>query len=148
MRTQFDTDIYEVGVRYSFLQNEHLDMAASVSSFWVALEAGIETEAGGGIAESADADAPAPAVGLDMAWKVVPSVTLSLNGKYFSLDIEDIEGDLINYGARLQWDLMRFMAIGVGYEYFELDVDSENEDFLGQFNFEYTGPQAYTTLRF
>ncbi|MGI9309395.1 MAG: hypothetical protein ACR2P6_09035 [Gammaproteobacteria bacterium] len=145
--TKFDTSFVELSLRYSFVMTEKVDLAASLGAYYLNLDASIE-EQGGGAREADSGEAPLPVVGASFQYKIVPSLTLSLGGKYFGVEVDDIDGSLVNYGAGIQWDPIRFIGIGLAYDYFELDADSENEDFLGEFNMEYKGPRAYLTLRF
>jgi hypothetical protein len=71
-----------------------------------------------------------------------------VRGRYFGVDIEDIDGSLTNFNIGLQYDVFDFFGIGLGYESFDFDVTSNNEDFPGFLRFEYKGPKIFTTFQF
>jgi long-subunit fatty acid transport protein len=145
--SEFDTTFAELSLRFSFIMTEKFDVSASLGAYYLSLDASIEEQTGGN-REAEEAEAPLPVVGASFKYKVIPSLTLSVGGKYFGIEIDDIDGSLVNYGAGIQWDPIKFLGIGLAYEYFELDAESENSDFLGDFNMEYKGPRAYLALRF
>jgi hypothetical protein len=145
--TEFDTDILAASLRFSFIHNDTMELAGSLGAYWMTVDAGITVPALS-LSESADVGAPLPLLGMDFRFNFLPKLALNVRGRYFGVDIEDIDGSLTNFNIGLQYDVFDFFGIGLGYESFDFDVTSNNEDFPGFLRFEYKGPKIFTTFQF
>jgi len=147
VETTFDTDILAASLRFSFIHNDTMELAGSLGAYWMTVDAGITLQ-DNSISESADVGAPLPLIGMDFRFNFLPKLALNVRGRYFGVDIEDIDGSLTNFNIGLQYDVFDFFGIGLGYESFDFDVTSNNEDFPGFLRFEYKGPKIFTTFQF
>ena len=145
--TEFDTDILAASLRFSFIHNDTMELAGSLGAYWMTVDAGI-TVPSLSLTESADVGAPLPLIGMDFRFNLLPKLALNVRGRYFGVDIEDIDGSLTNFNIGLQYDVFDFFGIGLGYESFDFDVTSNNADFPGFLRFEYKGPKIFTTFQF
>ena len=62
------------------------------------------------------------------------------------LEINQINGTILNLNTSVQYDLMKNMGLGVGYKYIDIDVDSEKDNLFG--GIVYRGPEVYLRLGF
>ena len=145
--TEFDTDILAASLRFSFIHNDTMELAGSLGAYWMTVDAGI-TVPSLSLTESGDVGAPLPLLGMDFRFNFLPKLALNVRGRYFGVDIEDIDGSLTNFNIGLQYDVFDFFGIGLGYESFDFDVTSNNADFPGFLRFEYKGPKIFTTFQF
>ena len=145
--TTFNTDILAASLRFSFIHNDSMELAASLGAYWMTVDAGIAVQALA-LSESADVGVPLPLMGMDFRYNFTPKLALNLRGRYFGIEIEDIDGSLTNFNVDLQYKLFDFFGVGLGYESFDFDVTSNNADFPGFLRFEYNGPKIFTTFQF
>jgi len=145
--SEFNTDIFAGSLRYSLVHNDRAELAASLGAYWMSVEAGIAAP-NLALEEIAEVDAPLPFIGMDFTLNFTRTLALNLQGRYFGIEIEDIDGSLVNYNVALVYNAFEHFGVGAGYESFDFDIESQNVDFPGFLRFEYEGPKIFTTFRF
>lgn len=93
--------------------------------------------------ESEDITAPLPHFGGAFAYGITPSVTARLQVIGFALELDDIDGSLVEIDADLIWNPWQNFGFGAGVRYLEADVESKGSDLNGSFDFSYFGPVLY-----
>jgi hypothetical protein len=76
------------------------------------------------------------------------TVSLDVSGQFFALTYGDIDGNLQDYRALLNWQPRSWLGIGVGYDRFSVDVDVDSDNFRGKMDWTYKGPMIFYTLSF
>jgi hypothetical protein len=154
---KFDSEFYVIqGVYdYSFLRRETWELGASIGLHWTHLEASLKAkaEASGGtlavdVSESASLDAPLPVIGLRGLWSLTHDFWFDASAQFFSLSINEYDGNLQDYRAFVTWQPRKWLGVGVGYERFTVDVDVDTDDFNGSLDWTYDGPMIFYNASF
>jgi len=75
-------------------------------------------------------------------------VALGLSAKGFAIELDKIDGSLIEIDADIAWQPWRNIGFGVGARYFNAEVDSKGSELNGSFKIEYFGPTVYVQATF
>ncbi len=152
IRSEFDTSWLRLGWRYSFLRNERgeagLSLGLSTYKFDIALEGdvmiGMTTTR-----ERAEDDliAPVPTFGMFINYAITPRVIVKLNAKFLDLQIDDIDGKVIDTTFLIEWYFSRHVGVGLGINGTDIDIRDEGDD---PFTVDYSvsGLMAYFTFSF
>ena len=79
---------------------------------------------------------------------MTPNTAFRVAGVGFAIELDNIDGSLIEIDADIAWQPWRHVGFGIGYRYFKGDVDSKGSDLNGAFEFEYFGPALYVAVTF
>lgn len=155
VRASLGFEIIELAYEYAFLKRENYELAGTLglhyTTFDASLKATVTTPGGGGTAErggTASVDAPMPVLGLRGMWNFGKNFYLDGQAQFFTLSIDNLDGDIINYRVALLWQPKKYVGLGVGYDYFKVDVDVEKNRFNGSMEWEYSGPQIFYNIAF
>lgn len=74
---------------------------------------------------------------------MTPTLALNLQAIGFAVEIDSIDGSIIELDADVGWQPWRHVGLGAGLRYFKISVKGGNSDLNGEFNFEYLGPTLY-----
>ncbi len=132
---------------YSFFRRPDQELALAVGVHYMDVETDL-VSSGGAIRESASAAGPLPLIGLDYVYAPTSRLHLGLLGQWFSADIDTYDGSIINLRATAEYFLHRNFSLGVGYNYFRVNVDTDDDDFKGSLEWDYSGLQVFAGLRF
>ena len=153
--SELNLGFYSFDYMYSYFQGEKWELSAGLGAYWVDLEffadGKLETE-GGEIQEeffeSADFNGPLPYLKLAFEYYITPKWLAIIKGGFFALSVGDVEGTLLNLGAKIEYQITRTFGLGLGYDGFRMDVDFDDGDLRSEIEYKYHGIQAYGTLRF
>ena len=94
--------------------------------------------------ESASTDLPVPLLGVEGRYAIGPRFLIAGDVRLLpDVQIEDYEGSVLTYGARLEYRLSRHFGLGASWNSFNIDVDLEKERFRGSLDFTIEGAQAF-----
>lgn len=149
-----DVKIYELAYEYAFLRRNDWELLGSVGAH--VADFGFSIRGSGTIAgqpvnartETASATAPLPVVGLRYAWRFAPKWYLEATAQYFTVSIDDVDGEIIDLRAGVNWMFTDHFGIGAGWNRFSTDVDVSKERFNGSLDWKYSGAQIYVTASF
>ena len=99
-------------------------------------------------AEQESVTAPLPHFGVGYAYAFSPSVALRLKALAFAIEIDSIDGSILEADADLTWQPTRHFGAGIGVRYFNTNVKSTGSDLNGEFDYEYVGPVVYIQATF
>lgn len=146
VRSDFDTDIYWLSYRFSFLHNEKQELAASAGFHLADISARIAGENVG--IEENDLLAPMPLIGLSYTYSFNPDWSLHLSTEWFGLEVDDIKGEILNLAAAVDWYPFERVGLSLAYTMFDVRIESGDSDLSGRFEYQYEGPSLGVTLRF
>ena len=98
--------------------------------------------------ESEDVTAPLPHLGVSFNYGITPSVALRLQTIGFAVEIDNIDGSIIEVDADVLWHPWEHVGFGAGVRYFEVKVKAEDSGFNGEYEFNYLGPVVYAAVSF
>jgi len=165
INTFYDTSIGRLTYGFSFIRNDRMDVQLKAGLHLAKLEAGIQFNgavcdqttipttppgcpAGTSGAESEDVTAPLPHLGGSFAYAITPSVAFNFQVIGFALELDDIDGSIVEVDADLSWTPWRNFGLGAGIRYFNTEVDAGTSELNGEFEFEYFGPVVYVQSTF
>ena len=97
---------------------------------------------------SEDVTAPLPHFGASYVFAMTPALALRLQAIGFAIEIESIEGSIIEIDADVVWQPWQNFGVGAGFRYFNTNVKAGNSELNGEFDFEYLGPSLYVQATF
>ena len=163
--TSYGTDVYRLTYGFSAYRAERSELQLKAGLHLADLSAGFSlagaicdpttdpaTPPGcpqiGGKTESEEVSAPLPHIGISYIYAFAPNWSLQAAGMGFALEVNDIDGSILEADADVIWQPLRNFGIGAGYRYLRVDVDSGTSDLNGAFDFEYHGPTLYLWATF
>lgn len=156
--TFYDTTIGRLTYGFSLVRDDRMDIQLKAGLHLAQLEAGIQFSGAicdgfpvppGGCpvaqtgAESEDVTAPLPHLGGSFAYAITPSVAFNFQVIGFALELDDIDGSIVEVDADLSWQPWRNVGFGAGVRYFSTEVDARGSELDGEFEFSYFGPVIY-----
>ena len=147
--------IYELAYEYAFMRRENYELAASIGLHYADFKAslGAEVTGDGGAAstrieKSGSVGAPLPVLGLRGTWLLSQTFSIDVSGQFFALTYGDIDGNLQDYRALLNWQPKSWLGLGIGYDRFSFDVNVDSSNFKGKMDWSYQGPMIFYSASF
>ncbi len=165
INTAFDVSVGRLTYGYSIVRNERMDIQLKgglhIADLSVALQlsgAVCDITMGemlpgcpGGQtppSESAEVTAPLPHFGGSFAYAITPTISANFEVIGFAIELDNIDGSLIEIDADIAWQPFRHFGFGVGLRYFNAKVESTGSGLNGKFDLEYFGPTVYVSATF
>lgn len=169
---QIDDEVYPVGATvssrlkleiipitysYSFLKRENDELALTAGLHWSRLTFNVEGSASAGTLDgsneaSAKANVPLPLFGLRYDHHFSDRWSVGANVAVFALEFGgstwDFEGSLWSVRLHAEYRFARNFALGAALDGFNVSVDVSQDNWKGDFDYGYWGPQIYLTARF
>ena len=142
LRSSFDSDIYRIAYRWSFVHDERTELGLLLGLHYTQMKTSISTVAGT-ISQEASVKYPLPTFGLRGSTQIAENWRLSGFGQFLKLKIGDYDGELLNFGAGIEWAFSRDMLLGAGYDYYKYNLTSTKDDKRGEFDYRFDGPRLY-----
>jgi hypothetical protein len=153
--TELDLGFYTIDYMYSFYQGEKWEISGGLGAYWVDLEFSVAASLDvnndpidDALYESTDFNGPLPYLGLGFEYYITPKWLAMVKGGYFQLEVGDVDGKLMNMGAKLEYQFTKMFGLGLGYDYFRIDADITDGNKKAELTYNYSGVQAYGILRF
>lgn len=151
---EFSFDIYELAYEYAFVKRDNYEIAGSIGLHYASLTAALGAKAStsngnleGDIEQEGNVDAPLPVIGVRGLWALPHNFYIDAGAQFFSLSIDEYDGNLQDYRVMVTWQPKKWLGIGLGYNQFDVDVDVDGDKFNGSLDWSYRGPMiAYTAV--
>ena len=154
----FDIDLVRLTYGYSLIRNDEaeLQFQAGLHLADIAVQLGLtgalsidgEPFVESVSTEQEDVTAPLPHFGGNFTYAFNEKFGMYAHIIGFALEIDDIEGSIVDTGLTVQYNFTDTIGVGAGVRYFNVDVEASDEDLRGQFEFEYFGPLVYVNAAF
>lgn len=148
------TDIYRLTLGYAFVSNDTFEAGASLGLHATDVEMSIEGEAriGGAALQTTRREkeflAPLPTLGVFGNWEVADKVNVNGRVDYMSLGYGDYDGAVLNAQIAVSYRFHRNFGIGAMYRFVDYDIGIEKDDFIGEVDYEFSGPALYLEIAF
>ena len=163
--SSYDTTVYRLTYGFSAIRTERSDFQLKGGIHVASLKANLGIEGAicnptttpsvppgcpplGSSTENEDVTAPLPHIGLSYGYAFTPTLAANVTAIGFAIELDNIEGSILELDADLAWQPFRHFGFGLGYRYFRSEVDSKGEDLNGAFEFEYHGPTLFVHATF
>jgi len=138
VNSEFDSDVYRLSVGYSFIKDNQKELGVVLGFHVTDFNTSIAAPAVG--AQSGDGLAPLPTIGVYGAYALSPRWLVSGRADYFSLNYDDYDGRLLNFGAGVEYRITRNFGAGLAYRYVDYDLTATKTRFTGGFQYRFSGP--------
>lgn len=98
--------------------------------------------------ESEEVTAPLPHFGVSYGYAISENLAARFQVIGFAIEIDNIDGSLLELDADIDWRPWRNIGIGLGLRYFNLNVESKGTNLNGEFDLEYYGPAVFVSGSF
>ena len=98
--------------------------------------------------ETASVTAPLPVFGLRGLWEIAPKWYIDAQAQYFTLEVDNIDGEVTDLRAGITWMFAKHWGLGAGYNRFVTDVGAERRAFTGDLKWKYSGAQVFITASY
>ncbi|MBP2674036.1 MAG: hypothetical protein H6Q84_876 [Deltaproteobacteria bacterium] len=144
----FNFQVLKAAYSYSFLQDDRMDLAASIGLFIMPIKFELVATGVGATSTELNFTAPLPVIGLRGDFAITPRVFLRMNIDFFYLSYENFRGALMDTGISLDYNPWKNFGIGVGLENYRLALEAEGEDYPsidleGLVKMQFVGVQLY-----
>ncbi len=127
---------------YSIVQTQSVDIALSFGIQVLEVEANAVVRSRV-VREAETGVTPLPLIGVEGRYDFNDRWSVEARVQYVSVEIDDVEGSLMDARAALTWRMNPYLALGLGYRNFTVDVDSRDLDTPGIFDLEMAGPLLF-----
>jgi hypothetical protein len=87
--------------------------------------------------------APLPLVGIEGRFDFSTRWSAEARAQYLTVDIEEVDGSILDARAALTWRMNPYLVFGVGYRTFTIEVDSRDEGSPGLVDLSLDGPLLF-----
>ena len=155
IRTDVDVDAYEASYTWWAANRDKWALGPRVGLIWYRMELGIDLDVdvggnqGGASAKSkVSADVPAPMIGGGWRWTPLDDWRLSADVGYFTISVDDIDGDIYFGRAGVEWFPWERAGFSLDYTYTRIEADADKTSFSGNVNFTDAGLRLGFVYRF
>ena len=163
--TNYDTALTRLTYGFSVVHSERTDFKLKAGLHVVKLGAGVGVSgfvcgpstvpsvppgcpvAGSGRAAE-NVTVPLPHFGAQYVFGMTPTLALRVQAIGFAIELDSIDGSIIEFDADVAWQPWQNFGIGAGFRYFNTDVKAKGSKLNGEFDFEYLGPAVYIQATF
>jgi len=151
VESYFNLRVFRGDYRYSFFQDERLEMTAGLGLYVMPMDVGIAASAGGTSEEKMTPILPVLSLGVNFA--ITPKVILKQQYGVFYLEYDNFEGAMASVNIAVEYNAFENIGFGLAFDSLRLRLKAEDEDypsvdFTGQVNYSYGALMAYMKVFF
>jgi hypothetical protein len=153
--TKFDLQIIRGDYRYSFFQDDRIDLSLGVGLYVIPIKFRLSSESGGNKEKvvSESITAPLPTLALYGNFAITPKLFLKYGFNFFYLNIGDFKGGILAANLAVEYNFWKHVGFGLGIDRFNLNIEAEGSDypgidFVGEVGYQHTGLVLYTKIYF
>ena len=135
----FNTQVISAGYLLSIKQDPNMFLGAYFNIYLIWLETGVESDIGN-INAKLDYAVPLPNFGLLAMFRLKEWLFLEGTIGFFSLKLEDFDGSLFDFSARLVFKPTKWLGINLNYQEFDIRVNFPFEDINTTIEYNFRGP--------
>ena len=146
VETEFDLKLADFSYAYSLVQNDRFEFAPLIGVYGMDFDVRVENDLLG-LSEGESQKFPLPTIGARFNYQLSPSWWLRAKGQYFYIEYDQYEGEMLEIGAGLEWNVWRKLSLGASYSHINMDIEDTNAN-GGKGEYEYDGIWGYLALTF
>lgn len=146
VKTKFDLKLADLSYSYSLVQNERFEFAPLIGLYVLDFDVRVDNDTLG-LSEGEGQEFPLPTVGARMNYRLAPAWWLRAKAQYFYISYDQYEGQMLELGGGLEWNVWRGLSLGAGYAHIDMDIEDTNDN-GGKGEYEYQGLWAYLGITF
>jgi hypothetical protein len=145
--TNLDLTIYKLAYTYSFIQRDDSYLGLTAGAYVADWNIGLAGENLGQVS-TRDITAPLPVAGLRGQYDFADRWSLAASGEFFLIEVDNIDGSLVDLYVGIDYQLTDHVALGLGYNDVDLDIDSTNAAYSGSIDWQYGGALLFLKFDF
>jgi hypothetical protein len=146
VETTFNTEVYRLAYRFSFINSEKMELSAAVGLHVTDLKIGLNVV--GEEADFNDVTAPLPTLGGAWKYHFNDQWTFHIRGEWLDIKIDNVNGKLTSGLAEVSWFPAKHFGVSLGYNIWDLSVTATRNDLTGRVEYKYDGPKLTLKTRF
>lgn len=146
VNTEFDLRLADFSYAYSLIQNDRFEFAPMIGIYGLDFDVRVENDLLG-LSEGEGEKFPLPTIGARFNYQLSPAWWVRAKGQYFYISYDQYEGEMLEIGAGLEWNVWRKLSVGASYSHINMDIEDTNAN-GGKGEYEYDGVWAYLALTF
>lgn len=144
INSTFDSDTVRVAYRYSPIHSDSAELGLLLGVHYTRMKASISTSGStASISEEASTEYPLPTIGIRGNARFANNWRVTGFAQLLKLKIGDYDGEMMNYGAGVEWMFTQSMFAGLGYDYYKYNLVSSKDRARGEFDYRFDGPRLY-----
>ena len=147
VNTNFDLRIYKLEYTYSLVQRDsgYLGVSFGLHMGDSTINLGAQNL---GQSEVSTITAPLPVIGLRGEYEITDRMTLSASGEFLVVEIDDVNGSLVDLYLDINFQIVEHLALGLGFNSVDINVDAQKTDFAGSLDWRYDGALLFFKFDF
>jgi hypothetical protein len=146
VNTTFNTKVARLAYRFSFINNEKMELSAALGLHITDLTVGLN--AIGEDPEFNEVTAPLPTIGLGWKYHFNENWTFNIRGDWLDIEIDNVEGQLTAGLVDVSWFPWRNFGFSLGYNIWDMSVSVTKSRLTGTVEYRYDGPLLALKGRF
>ena len=150
----FDLDIYQINYRYSFFQDERIDMSGGLGLYIMPISFGVSST--GLVDEQGDQSftAPLPVLNMKIDVLIAPKWYFRNGTDVFYVEYAGIVGSLTSFRTGIEYNPWKHFGLGAGVDFMHLYLEGNGQllypdnDLAGTVGFNYVGLNLYGRVFF
>ncbi|NJN26361.1 MAG: hypothetical protein HC819_10470 [Cyclobacteriaceae bacterium] len=143
----FNTQVISTGYLLSLVQDPNTFLGAYFNLYFMWLKTGVRSDLGS-IDTEVNYVAPLPNFGIVAMFKIKSWLFLEGNVGFFSLKMNDFDGTLYDFSARLNFRPTRWLGFTMSYQEFDIRVGFPYESIYTTVDYNFRGPALGVNLSF
>ncbi len=159
--SRFDTYIYDIDYSYALIKTDKHQLGLAAGIHWISAEFDLQAQGSIGFiagntysnfqsdySTSMNAEAPLPLFGLSYAWRPHPRWHVIANTKILDVSYDKYDGSLWLAEISAEYFFTERWGAGLSVGGFDMALGVDDDSRLGNFEWRYTGLNAYLVARF
>jgi hypothetical protein len=154
------TDVFDIEYIYSFFKRPAMEIGFSAGIYWmnslaelmatgeVQLEGSNQSEFRSDYAANQRLIAPLPLIGFTGSYEFNPKWQANATARYLDVTVGDIDGRVLNLNMSTEYYFGKHFGAGASLVLFDVSVRQNGVVFINTLTYEYSGLQAYVTMRY
>jgi len=143
--TEFNTRVIRLAYAFSLMQDEQKELAILGGVHVTDVE--YRTSSNNQMVD-ASTTAILPVIGAHLRVNPTESLSGIARIEFFDMDTSQHGGSMTDFSVAGQYQFSDNFAVGAGYLWYRQDINSSDEDFTGDYRFDYRGPTVFLRARF
>jgi opacity protein-like surface antigen len=144
INSRFDSDVLRLAYRWSPIHTDQAELGLLLGVHYTRMKASISTSGSSlSVSEEASTEYPLPTLGVRGAMRFAANWRVTGFAQLLKLKIDEYDGEMINWGAGVEWAFSPAMYAGVGYDYYKYNLVSTKDRARGEFDYRFDGPRLY-----
>ena len=145
VQSSVDTSIYKLAYAFSLMRDSQKELSliggVHVTDIAYRSDGAVDTVV-------ADTTTLMPILGADLTVNFTDRLALEAELQFWLSDFNSHSGNLTDFGVSARYRISETFSFSAGFKFYRQDIDSADEDFFGDYRFEYRGPIVDIRARF